>query len=148
VSGREVGVLFAPSLARRTDNSAGPAAVRGFADLTEGLEGHDEWRKSSLTIYPTLSLSLMMMARDAGRLAVKAARMPFSFVSQTCCWLAAPILLNLTHTTVGPKAAGRNRLMSVISPTRATLLKLTSLIHPGRPSRRSRSRSYCRFTIS
>lgn len=74
-------VVAAPSLARPADGTPIPAVVRGPADPRERWALKADEGPSALEIDPILSLSTMIMVRDAVRLGAGAGRLPLSFVS-------------------------------------------------------------------
>jgi len=74
-------VVAAPALVRPIDGSAVRAVVRGPADLTGCWNVITTSGQSTIAIDPILSLSSMVMARDAVRQGVGAGRLPLSLVS-------------------------------------------------------------------
>jgi DNA-binding transcriptional LysR family regulator len=74
-------VVAAPALVRPIDGSAVRAVVRGSADLTGCWNVITTSGQSTIAIDPILSLSSMVMARDAVRQGVGAGRLPLSLVS-------------------------------------------------------------------
>lgn len=74
-------VVAAPSLARPADGTPIPAVVRGPADPRERWALKAAEGPSALEIDPILSLSTMIMVRDAVRLGAGAGRLPLSLVS-------------------------------------------------------------------
>jgi len=74
-------VVAAPAVARPADGSAAPAIVRGSADPATSWKVTTAGERSTIEIAPVLSLSSMMMVRDAARLGIGAARLPLSLVS-------------------------------------------------------------------
>jgi len=74
-------VVAAPAVARPGGGSAAPAIVRGSADPATSWKVTAVGGPSTIAIAPVLSLSSMMMVRDAARLGIGAARLPLSLVS-------------------------------------------------------------------
>jgi DNA-binding transcriptional LysR family regulator len=74
-------VVASPGLARPTDSSAVPAAVRGATDQSSTWEVTATTGKFSLAIDPVLRLSTLTMVRDAVRAGVGVGRLPLSLVS-------------------------------------------------------------------
>lgn len=74
-------VVASPALAAPADGPAVPAVVRGPASGPEAWTLTNATGRSTLTIDPVLSLSSMIMVRDAVRSGVGAARLPVSLVS-------------------------------------------------------------------
>ncbi|MBW8812763.1 MAG: LysR family transcriptional regulator [Caulobacterales bacterium] len=74
-------VAASPALARPTDGSAAAAVVRGPASGPEVWDLTTPAGRSRLPVEPVLSLSSMIMVRDAVRAGVGAARLPVSLVS-------------------------------------------------------------------
>ncbi|MBR0665424.1 LysR family transcriptional regulator [Roseomonas hellenica] len=75
-------VVASPALARRTDGSAAAAVVRGPATGPEVWKVSTPTGRSTIPVEPTLSLSSMIMVRDAVRAGAGAGRLPVSLVSQ------------------------------------------------------------------
>jgi DNA-binding transcriptional LysR family regulator len=74
-------VVAAPALARPVAGSAVRAVVRGPADLAGSWNVTTASGRSTIAIDPILSLSSMVMVRDAVRQGVGAGRLPLSLVS-------------------------------------------------------------------
>jgi DNA-binding transcriptional LysR family regulator len=74
-------VVAAPTLVRPADGSAVRAVVRGSVDPPDSWDVTTTSGPSTIAINPILSLSSMVMVRDAVRLGVGAARLPLSLVS-------------------------------------------------------------------
>ncbi|HWJ72305.1 MAG TPA: LysR family transcriptional regulator [Kaistia sp.] len=74
-------VVAAPAFTRPTDGAAVRAVVRGSADPQGGWNVATANGRSTIAIDPVLSLSSLMMVRDAVRQGVGAARLPLSLVS-------------------------------------------------------------------
>jgi DNA-binding transcriptional LysR family regulator len=74
-------VVASPDLVRPTDGSAVPAIVRGTGSGTEVWKVTNATGRSTIMIEPVLSLSSMIMVRDAVRAGVGVARLPVSLVS-------------------------------------------------------------------
>lgn len=74
-------VVASPVLPPPTNGSAVPAVVRGLARQTETWEVMTPTGKSRIAVTPILSLSSLIMVRDAVRMGVGAARLPVSLVS-------------------------------------------------------------------
>jgi DNA-binding transcriptional LysR family regulator len=74
-------VVASPNLARPPKNSAVPAVVRGSADQMAAWDVKARTGKSRIAVDPVLSLSSMIMVRDAVRAGAGAARLPISLVS-------------------------------------------------------------------
>jgi DNA-binding transcriptional LysR family regulator len=74
-------VVAASTLARPADGSAVRAVVRGSADPSGGWNVTTTSGRSTIAIDPILSLSSMVMVRDAVRQGVGAGRLPLSLVS-------------------------------------------------------------------
>lgn len=94
-------VVAATSLARPDDGSAVPAVVRGSADPTGYWQVTTIRGPSTIAVRPILSLSSMVMVRDAVRLGIGAARLPLSLVSND---LAAGRLIHWADVA-GPETA-------------------------------------------
>ncbi|MET0313516.1 MAG: LysR substrate-binding domain-containing protein [Hansschlegelia sp.] len=75
-------VVASPALTRPTDGSAAPAVVRGSANGAERWPVTTPAGGSSIAVDPVLSLSSLMMVRDAVRAGVGAGRLPVSLVSR------------------------------------------------------------------
>ncbi|MFC7054119.1 LysR family transcriptional regulator [Hansschlegelia quercus] len=74
-------VVASPALTRPRDGSPAPAVVRGPVERSELWKITAQAGGSTIAINPVLSLSSMMMVRDAVRAGVGAARLPISLVS-------------------------------------------------------------------
>jgi DNA-binding transcriptional LysR family regulator len=74
-------VVAAPALVRPSDGSAVRAVVRGSADPSGGWTVITTSGPSTIAVDPILSLSSMVMIRDAVRQGIGAARLPLSLVS-------------------------------------------------------------------
>jgi DNA-binding transcriptional LysR family regulator len=74
-------VVASPKLARPADGSTVPAVVRGQAGQGETWQVTTPKGKSRIAVNPILSLSSLVMVRDAVRMGVGAARLPVSLVS-------------------------------------------------------------------
>jgi DNA-binding transcriptional LysR family regulator len=74
-------VVAGRDVSRPSDGSPVPAVVRGRFAETETWNVTTAGGKSSILVRPTLSLSSMIMVRDAVRAGGGAARLPFSLVS-------------------------------------------------------------------
>jgi DNA-binding transcriptional LysR family regulator len=74
-------VVASPSLARPSDGQHAPAVVRGSVDRSESWSILTASGKSSVPVTPVLSLSSVIMVRDAVRAGVGAGRLPISLVS-------------------------------------------------------------------
>lgn len=75
-------VVAAPSVARPSEGKAAPAVVRGVGDASWKLRTETGAGTSSIAIDPVLSLSSLIMVRDAVRAGVGAGRLPLSLVSR------------------------------------------------------------------
>jgi len=75
-------VVAAPAIKRPTGDSAAPAVVRGSADPAECWSMITPGGPATIAIDPVLSLTSMMMVRDAVRLGAGVARLPLSLVSR------------------------------------------------------------------
>ncbi|WP_442678568.1 LysR family transcriptional regulator [Sphingomonas sp. ASY06-1R] len=73
-------VAASPDLALPTDNSAAPAIVRGPIAQDEAWNVTTRAGKSRIAVHPMLSLSSLVMVRDAVRMGVGAAKLPVSLV--------------------------------------------------------------------
>ncbi|UZK67825.1 LysR family transcriptional regulator [Sphingomonas sp. M1-B02] len=74
-------VVASPDLAPPTIGSAVPAVVRGPVGRSDIWNATTPTGKSSIAVNPVLSLSSLIMVRDAVRMGVGAARLPISLVS-------------------------------------------------------------------
>nr|WP_066583248.1 LysR family transcriptional regulator [Sphingomonas pruni] len=74
-------VAAAPALIRPIDGSAVRAVVRGSPDLSGDWNVITTSGRSTIAINPVLSLSSMVMVRDAVRQGIGAGRLPLSLVS-------------------------------------------------------------------
>lgn len=74
-------VVAAPALVRPIDGSAVRAVVRGLADPAGSWNVITTSGPSTIAVDPILSLSSMVMIRDAVRQGIGAARLPLSLVS-------------------------------------------------------------------
>lgn len=75
-------VVAAPGLARSTDGTPVPAIVRGTADPATSWPIRTGAGGLAIAVEPKLSLSSMIMVRDAARMGIGAARLPLSLVSK------------------------------------------------------------------
>lgn len=75
-------VVAAPELAPPSDGTAVPAIVRGSADPIASWQIRTEAGSATMMIEPVLSLSSMIMVRDAARMGIGAARLPLSLVAR------------------------------------------------------------------
>jgi DNA-binding transcriptional LysR family regulator len=75
-------VVALPALARPADGSPVRAVVRGSADSSSGWNVTVQSKPATIAIDPVLTLSSLMMVRDAVRLGVGAACLPLSLVSR------------------------------------------------------------------
>ncbi|MDT8759155.1 LysR substrate-binding domain-containing protein [Sphingomonas psychrotolerans] len=73
-------VVAAPALPRPVASAATPAVVRGAADPSDHWNVTTPNGPSTIAVDPVLSLSSMIMVRDAVRLGIGAARLPLSLV--------------------------------------------------------------------
>lgn len=73
-------VAASPGLALPTDDSAAPAIVRGPITQDEAWNVITCAGRSRIAVHPMLSLSSLVMVRDAVRMGVGAARLPVSLV--------------------------------------------------------------------
>lgn len=71
-----------PGLKRPTDGSPIPAIARGALSQAETWSLRSSSGPSTLAVTPVLSLSSLMMVRDAARLGAGVARLPLSLVSR------------------------------------------------------------------
>lgn len=74
-------VVASPDLPRPANGAAAPAVVRGTAQQTEAWNVVATTGRASISVTPILSLSSLVMVRDAARMGVGAARLPISLVS-------------------------------------------------------------------
>lgn len=74
-------VVASPTFAPPTDGSAVPAVVRGASRRGEAWNMTTSTGKSTIAIDPVLSLSSLIIVRDAVRMGVGVARLPVSLVS-------------------------------------------------------------------
>lgn len=74
-------VVASPSLARPEQGQPAPAVVRGSVDRSETWAVVTGAGRSNIAIAPVVSLSSVMMVRDAVRTGVGAGRLPISLVS-------------------------------------------------------------------
>jgi DNA-binding transcriptional LysR family regulator len=74
-------VVATPGLERPVDSSVVPAVVRGSAKSAEVWDVTTPTGKSKIAVTPVLSLSSLVMVRDAVRMGVGAGRLPVSLVS-------------------------------------------------------------------
>lgn len=93
-------VVASPGLARPADGKPAPAVVRG-AEQPSSWEMSTPAGKASMAVDPVLSLSSMIMVRDAVRAGAGAARLPVSLVSRD---LAAGTLVHWGDAD-GPETA-------------------------------------------
>lgn len=75
-------VVASPSLSRPTEGAAVPAVIRGSVDQSETWEVTTATDTASIAVVPVLSLSSMIMVRDAVRTGVGIARLPISLVGR------------------------------------------------------------------
>ncbi|HWU94872.1 MAG TPA: LysR substrate-binding domain-containing protein [Sphingomonas sp.] len=75
-------VVAVPGLTPPMDGLAAPVVVRGAADPSDLWRLETAGRSQALVVEPVLSLSSMVMVRDAIRLGVGAGRLPLSLVSR------------------------------------------------------------------
>ncbi|WP_339949664.1 LysR substrate-binding domain-containing protein [uncultured Albimonas sp.] len=75
-------VVASPGLPRPTDDSAVPAVVRGPGNEAQAWNVLTTAGRASISVNPILSLSSLVMVRDAVRMGVGAARLPISLVSR------------------------------------------------------------------
>lgn len=75
-------VVGSPELTPSADGSIVPAVVRGSANLTETWNVTTPTGRSKIVVKPVLSLSSLVMVRDAVRSGVGAGRLPVSLVSR------------------------------------------------------------------
>jgi DNA-binding transcriptional LysR family regulator len=74
-------VVASPGLARPKGDAAAPAVVRGGIGRTSAWDVTTPSGKASIAVDPVLSLSSLVMVRDAVRAGVGAALLPISLVS-------------------------------------------------------------------
>jgi DNA-binding transcriptional LysR family regulator len=74
-------VVASPTLARPEGDAAAPAVVRGGSGRTSAWDVTTPAGKTSIAVDPVLSLSSLVMVRDAVRAGVGAALLPISLVS-------------------------------------------------------------------
>ncbi|MBO9669328.1 MAG: LysR family transcriptional regulator [Sphingobium sp.] len=74
-------VVGAPEVARPFDGTAVPAILRGSADPMANWQILTEAGAISMAVEPVLSLSSMIMVRDAARMGIGVARLPLSLVN-------------------------------------------------------------------
>ncbi len=74
-------VVASPDLAPPTEGAAVPAIVRGAAKQAETWNVTTPTGRASISVIPILSLSSLIMVRDAVRMGAGAARLPVSLVS-------------------------------------------------------------------
>ncbi len=74
-------VVASPDLPRPANGAAAPAVVRGTAQQTEAWNVMATTGRASISVTPILSLSSLVMVRDAARMGVGAACLPISLVS-------------------------------------------------------------------
>ncbi|EWY36121.1 LysR family transcriptional regulator [Skermanella stibiiresistens SB22] len=74
-------VVASPGLGRPVDDRAVPAVVRGMGDRTAAWHVTGPTGTSSIAIEPVLSLTSLIMVRDAARVGAGVARLPISLVS-------------------------------------------------------------------
>jgi DNA-binding transcriptional LysR family regulator len=74
-------VVASPNLARPEGDAAAPAVVRGGIGRTSAWDVTTPAGKTSIAVDPVLSLSSLVMVRDAVRAGVGAALLPISLVS-------------------------------------------------------------------
>jgi len=74
-------VVASPGLPFPEDGSAAPVVVRGLAGLSDAWEVTTSTGRSRIAVSPVLSLSSLVMVRDAVRAGAGAARLPVSLVS-------------------------------------------------------------------
>lgn len=94
-------VVACPQLTLPADGAAVPVVLRGTADQGDSWNLTTQKGKSRLAVNPVLSLSSLVMVRDAVRMGVGAGRLPVSLVSHD---LAAGILV-LWGDVEGPDIA-------------------------------------------
>jgi DNA-binding transcriptional LysR family regulator len=111
LSDRQI-IVAAPGLARPASGLSVPAIVRGSADPSQVWEMSTAKGIAQLAIDPVLSLSSMIMVRDAVRLGVGIARLPLSLVGRD---LAAGRLVHWGDT------AGPETVLWTLYPSRRLL---------------------------
>ncbi|GJD53100.1 HTH-type transcriptional regulator DmlR [Methylobacterium crusticola] len=74
-------VVASPGLLRPADHSAVPAVVRGASDRMAAWPVTGPAGTARIAVEPVLSLTSLVMVRDAARVGVGAARLPVSLVS-------------------------------------------------------------------
>ncbi len=75
-------VVAAPGLSQPADGAVVPAIVRGPADPATNWQVRTEAGSTAIAVAPALSLSSMIMVRDAVRMGIGIARLPLSLVSR------------------------------------------------------------------
>lgn len=75
-------VVAGPGMARPSEGKPAPAVVRGLGDSAWKLRSETGAGTSSIAIDPVLSLSSLVMVRDAVRAGAGAGRLPLSLVSR------------------------------------------------------------------
>ncbi|WP_028795691.1 LysR family transcriptional regulator [Thalassobaculum salexigens] len=105
-------VVASPDVRPSADGSPIPAVVRGKAEMSETWTVSTATGKSPLAVRPCLSLSSLLMVRDAVRMGVGAAQLPISLVSHD---LAAGTLVDWGELE-GPEIA-----LWVLYPSRRLL---------------------------
>lgn len=84
-------VVASPALPPPADGAVAPAVIRGAMNPAEDWQVTKPSGRSSIAVGPVLSLSSLIMVRDAVRMGVGAGRLPISLVSHD---LAAGTLVN------------------------------------------------------
>jgi DNA-binding transcriptional LysR family regulator len=74
-------LVASPDVARPVNGSAAPVVVRGEIRQGEAWDVTTPAGKSRIAVHPVLSLSSLVMVRDAVRMGAGAARLPISLVS-------------------------------------------------------------------
>lgn len=74
-------VVASPDLPRPTDDRTVPAVIRGPGNEAQSWNVMATTGRASISVNPLLSLSSLVMVRDAVRMGVGAARLPISLVS-------------------------------------------------------------------
>jgi DNA-binding transcriptional LysR family regulator len=105
-------VVASPDLTPSSDGSAVPAVVRGSISQAEPWKVTTPTGRSSIAVNPVLSLSSLVMVRDAVRMGIGAGRLPVSLVSHD---LAAGTLVHWGDVE-GPETA-----LWALYPTRRLL---------------------------
>lgn len=105
-------IVASPDLARPVNGGAVPAVVRGQLEQDEAWAMTTSTGKSTIALQPVLSLSSLVMVRDAVRRGAGAARLPVSLVSHD---LAAGTLVHWGDVE-GPEVA-----LWALYPTRRLL---------------------------